>query len=120
MAKKCASMWRCSCAVTMREIRARINCAREIEGKRPLTWMRMYQLRLLLAEEWLASALKKRSNPVRNPYLPDRLIGPSYIFKVRKANRLFKAGVALEVRNPGRQPGSKFVRGKYVPAPVAC
>lgn len=118
MSKRLSSVWRCNCAVTMREIRARINFVRECEGKRPVTWLRLYQLRLAAAEEWLADALKRKkkdgAGPTKNPYLPDRLIGPSYVFKQRKANRLVKMGIELEIRNTGRKPGSRVIGGKVL------
>lgn len=117
MSKRLSSVWRCNCAVTMREIRARINFVRECEGRRPLTWLRLYQLRLTAAEEWLAAAIKRRKNgdgPTKNPYLPDRMIGSSYVFKQRKANRLVKMGIELAVKNTGRKPGSRVLGGKVL------
>ena len=104
--------WLCSCAITMREIRARINFGREMCGKRPLTWLRFYEMRREAAQSFLDDNWDKKGNIGldRNPYLPDRMIGNNYIFKPAKANRLIKMGVALDIaEHIGRKPGSRVL-----------
>lgn len=105
--------WLCSCSITMREIRARINFGREMVGKRPLTLMRFYEMRREAAQAFLDEHWgKKHGNKGldRNPYLPDRMIGNNYIFKPAKANRLIKMGVALDIaEHIGRKPGSRVL-----------
>lgn len=110
--------WLCSCAITMRELRARINFGREVLGKRPLTWFRFYQMRRDAAQAFLdAHWGRKHGNTGldRNPYLPDSMIGNNYIFKPAKANRLIKMGVALDINeHMGRKPGSRLVNGQVL------
>ena len=109
------SPWLCDCAITMREIRARINFGRELQGLRPLTPLRFYTLRAKAAEEFLAAHESRRHGNKgldRNPFLPDRLIGQNYIFNSRKANKLIKLGVAHIVKNTGRKPGTRVINGR--------
>jgi hypothetical protein len=116
MAKK--QPWLCSCAITMREIKARINFGRELEGKRPLNWQRFYQMRREAAQAFLDEHWGKKHGNTgldRNPYLPDRMIGNNYIFKPEKANRLIRLGVALDIaENMGRKPGSRVLGGRVL------
>lgn len=109
--------WLCDCAITMREIRARINFGRELTGQRPLTPMRFYQLRREAAEAFLDAHSSRRDGNKgldRNPFLPDRLIGCNYIFKPRKANRLIKLGLNVKIKNTGRKPGSRVIGGRVL------
>lgn len=106
--------WLCECAITMREIRAHINFGRELLGMRPLTQMRFYQLRIAAADAFLDQHPDGNKGLDRNPFLPDRLIGNNYIFKVRKANRLIRLGVALKINNVGRKPGTRVVNGRVL------
>ena len=97
--------WFCACAISMKEIRARINFGREMQGLRPLTMMRFYQLRMAAAEEFLAAHDSRRHGNKgldRNPFLPNRLIGNNYIFNAqrdRKSTRLNSSHVS-ESRMP--------------------
>lgn len=110
--------WLCSCAITMREIRARVNFGRELTGKRPLTWFHFYRLRSTAAQAFLDEHWDKKHGNIgldRNPYLPDRIIGNNYIFQAGKANRLIKMGVALDIKEHlGRRPGSRLVNGRVL------
>jgi hypothetical protein len=107
-------LWLCDCAITIREIRAYINFNREMNGLRPLTSLRFYQMRAEAAEAFLDAHPHGNKGLDRNPFLPDRVIGRNYIFKKNKANRLIRLGLALKIRKPGRQPGTRVVRGKVV------
>lgn len=109
--------WFCNCAISMKELRARINFGREMRGLRPLTMNRFYQLRMKAAEAFLAEHDSRRHGNKgldRNPFLPDRLIGNNYIFKRQKANRLIRLGVAHNVRDTGRKPGTRVVGGRVL------
>lgn len=109
--------WLCECAITMREIRARINFGRALSGVKPMTMQKFYELRRNAAENFLAEhEFRRHGNKGldRNPYLPDRLIGSNYIFKPRKANRLIRLGVAMKISNRGRRQGSRMVRGRVL------
>lgn len=116
---KSAMPWLCECAITMREIRARINFGRELRGLRPLTAIRFYTLRQEAAEAFLDAHPHGNRGLDRNPFLPDRLIGNNYIFKPRKANRLISLGVAVEIKNTGRKPGTRVISGRVL-QPAGC
>lgn len=114
--------WLCSCSISMREIRARINFGRELLGLRPLTMNRFYGLRAAAAEKFLEAHESRRHGNKgldRNPFLPNRMIGNNYIFTAARANRLIRMGVAHKVRNTGRKPGSRVIKGRVL-QPAGC
>ena len=113
--KKKKGRWACSCSISMKEIVAEVNSYRVRLGNKPLSAGKIYRLREMAAEAFLSLYPDGNHGLVRNPYIPNRLVGRAYLFSADRAAKLVRLGVGYkQPAGGGRRIGFRLKRRRKV------